>query len=336
MSSLIGSWKIKAGIIAVAFSPDTTRVALTSCDTVEICDTYTGRKLFEELRGHRDLIYCFAFSPDGRTLASGSQDKTLRLWDTETGDLVVEPLEGHTRAVVSMVFSLDGHLVVSGSDDCTVRIWDARTGKTAREPIRLGSEAESIALIPGGKVAVCGSYSHNNVTICDMDSGAVLFEWAGHTKRVVSVSCSPDSRLLASSSIDNTIRFWNPASGQPIGRPLKVNVPLNMFTVFSLDSRYLVSNSDLYSIRIWDTDSMQMCGVPLPSHTDRAYDAVFTPDGNCVVSAYKDGTVKIWDIRSLRTSTEALDARVGTTEPEAEITSATVRGHVLQRCRATC
>ncbi|KAG8752765.1 hypothetical protein FRC12_011801 [Ceratobasidium sp. 428] len=331
MASLIGSCKFRK-FHRVAFSPDTTRIAFTGRDTVEICDTYTGRKLSEGLRGHRDLIYSFAFSPDGRTLASGSADKTLRLWNTETGELVAGPLEGHTRTIMSILFSLDGHLVVSGSDDCTVRIWDARTGKTAKESIRLGSEAESMALIPGGKVAVGGSYSHKNVTICDIDSGTVLFEWAGHTSRVVSLSCSPDGRILASGSHDDTIRLWDPASGQPIGQPLRVPGPTVKWMGFSPDGRYLAASSGLYSIRVWDTETGRMCGEPLPSHMKEYVEgAAFTPDGNRLVSAYHDGTVNIWDIRSLHTPTEALDARAGTTEHEAEITSATTPEEIVSR-----
>ncbi|KAG8779179.1 hypothetical protein FRC12_024593 [Ceratobasidium sp. 428] len=332
MASLVGSWVFSEKRIArAAFSADTTRIALMRRDAVWICDTYTGQELIGPLQGHRDLVRSFAFSPDGRTLASGSVDETLRLWDAETGDLVAGPLEGHTRGIMSMVFSVNGQLVVSGSSDGTVRIWDARTGKAAREPIRLGSEAESIALMPGGKLAVCGSYSHNNVTVCDMDSGAVLYECAGHTKRVRLLSCSPDGLLLASASSDNTIRFWDPASGHAIGQPLRGDVSLNMFMVFSPDSRYLASSSGLYSIQVWDTVTRRMCGKPLPSHKENVEGAAFTLDGNGLVSAYHNGTVNIWDIRSLRASTEALDAQAETPEPDAEITSATTPEEIVSR-----
>ncbi|KAG8790282.1 hypothetical protein FRC12_012286 [Ceratobasidium sp. 428] len=330
MASVISSCKL-GGISAVAFSADTTRVAYTGRDAIEICDTYTGQKLCGPLRGHRDLIYGLAFSPDGRALASGAGDKTLRLWDTETGDLVLGPLN-HTDSVKSVVFSHDGQYVVSGSYDYTVRIWDVRTGKAAREPIGLALEAlHSIALMPGGRLAVGGSYYNHNVMVCSLDSSAVLFEWAGHTKRVVTLSCSPDGRLLVSASYDDTIRFWDPASGQPIGQPLKVDTPLNMFTVFSPDSRYLAFPPSLYSIQIWDSVTRRMCGEPLPSHKESVEGVAFTPDGNCLISAYRDGTVKVWDIRSLRASAEALNAPAETTEAEAEITSATTPEEIVSR-----
>ncbi|KAG8727495.1 hypothetical protein FRC12_022459, partial [Ceratobasidium sp. 428] len=323
MASLIGSCKI-GGISVVAFSPDTTRVAYTGRDTIEICDTYTGQKLSGPLRGHRDLIYGLAFSPDGRTLASGAGDKTLRLWDMETGDLLVGPLN-HTGSVKSVVFSLDGNYIISGSYDYTVRMWDARTGKAAREPIGLALEAlHTIALMPGGRLAVCGSYHNCNITVCDIDSSSVLFEWAGHTKRVFSLSCSPDGRLLASASYDDTIRFWDPASGQSIGQPLKLDTPLNMFTLFSPDSRYLTFSSGIYSLRMWDTETMQMCGEPLPSHKEDVRGAAFTPDGNCLVSAYQDGTVKTPEeivarlsLRGCADMTNRLDLATCTSRPIA-------------------
>ncbi|THU75876.1 WD40 repeat-like protein, partial [Dendrothele bispora CBS 962.96] len=65
-----------------------------------------------------------AYSPDGRYVASGSQDHTVRIWDTQTGEQVGQPLQGHTAQVTSVAYSPDGRCVASGSRDCTVRIWD--------------------------------------------------------------------------------------------------------------------------------------------------------------------------------------------------------------------
>ncbi|THU98349.1 WD40 repeat-like protein, partial [Dendrothele bispora CBS 962.96] len=69
-----------------------------------------------------------AYSPNGRSVASGSRDHTVRIWDTQTGEQVGQPLQGHTDSLQSVSYSPDGRHVVSGSYDHTVRIWDTQSG----------------------------------------------------------------------------------------------------------------------------------------------------------------------------------------------------------------
>jgi WD40 repeat protein len=93
---------------------------------VRLWDAVTGAAL-QTLEGYSRRVYSVAFSPDGKQVASGSQDQTVRLWDAVTG-AALQTLKGHSSFVISVAFSPDGKQVVSGSYDRTVRLWDAETG----------------------------------------------------------------------------------------------------------------------------------------------------------------------------------------------------------------
>ena len=90
-------------------------------------------------RGSADRAYPWvtsvSFSHDGRRLASGSEDKTLRLWDVETQKALGAPLTGHTQGVTSVSFSHDGRRLASGSQDNTLRLWDVETQKALGAPL---------------------------------------------------------------------------------------------------------------------------------------------------------------------------------------------------------
>jgi WD40 repeat protein len=98
------------------------------------------------LVGHKSRVECIAFSPDGRRIASGSLDTTIRLWDGETGAAVSEPLKGHTGRILCLAFSPDGRRIASGSEDNTIRLWDAYTGGMAGKLIQVQEYPASLAL----------------------------------------------------------------------------------------------------------------------------------------------------------------------------------------------
>ena len=162
-----------------------------------------GEALFT-LEGHRHFVWSVSFSPDGKQLASGSQDETVRLWDAVTG-ACVRTLEGHGRGVECVCFSPDGKMVASGGSDRTVRLWDAATGACVRTLEGHGHHVNSVCFSSDGKQLASGS-GDKTVRLWDAETGACTLE--GHGDLVTSVCFSPDGRMVASGSADRTVRLW--------------------------------------------------------------------------------------------------------------------------------
>ena len=157
------------------------------------------------------------FSGDGKQIASGSDDKTIRVWDAKSGRLVLGPLKGHKNWVEFVAFSLNGRRIVSVAADGDACVWDVRTGALISGPskrhaggtLNVAFTPKSMwrVVSPDGKWIVGRSADNRKeVKVWNSKTGQLGATLSEHTDNVISVSFSPDSKQIISSSWDKTIQ----------------------------------------------------------------------------------------------------------------------------------
>jgi WD40 repeat protein/serine/threonine protein kinase len=268
------------------------------------------------LRGHGDMVLSVAFSPDGKRIASGSRDNTVKIWDTEKGGEPLRTLVGHNGGVPSVAFSPDGKRIVSGSWDETLKIWDVETGREVRTLRGHKAEVTSVAFSPDGKRIVSGSAQRDRtVKIWDAETGNEVMTLSGHRGAVHSVAYSPDGRRIASVSVDQrvavlmdgrrivspddkgTLKVWDAESGIEVITQQQHEGVTSV--AFSPDGGRIVSGGGQKdkTIKIWDAASGRTV-MNLRGHEGSVQSVAYSPDGTRIVSCSSDNTLRVWDVES--------------------------------------
>ena len=232
----------KGKIHEIQYSPDGTRLAVAGPIGIWLYDTGTYQEI-ALLTGHTSWINSIAFSTDGRTLASGSWDNTVRLSDALTG-AHQKTLTGHTGVILSIAFSPDSTILASGGGDRdnTIRLWDVLTGHQKTLTGHTDG-VSSIAFSPdGGTLASGGSWNDDTVRLWDTTTGELKATLAGHPGGVYSVAYSPDGETLASGGYKE-IRLWDAVTGAH--QRTLIGHRWNVYSVvFSPDGDTLISGSE--------------------------------------------------------------------------------------------
>jgi serine/threonine protein kinase len=245
------------------------------------------------LTGHSDSVQSVVYSPDGRYLASGSGDKTIKIWEVATGKQL-RTLTGHSDTVSSLVYSPDGRYLASGSNDKTIKILEVATGKQLRTLTGHYGEVYSVVYSPDGRYLASGSWD-KTIKIWDVVTGKQLRTLTGHSSPVLSVVYSPDGRYLASGNGDKTIKIWEVATGKQL-RTLTGHSKVVWSVVYSPDGRYLASGSWDKTIKIWEVATGKQLRT-LTGHSSPVYSVAYSPDGRYLASGSGDKTIKIWRVR---------------------------------------
>jgi WD40 repeat protein len=244
------------------------------------------------LRGHTSYVYLVAYSPDGRWIASGGWDNTLRLWDARTGEAACAPLD-NGDLVKTLAFSPDGSRLVSARQD-RLQVWEVATGRRREEIPVPAANILAVAFRPDGATLAALDVS-GGATVFDAATGAVVARLrlgAGHD--IKALAYSPDGRWLAGAGADQTTVCLFDAHTYEPSAQFPGHEGVIRAVTFSPDSRRLASCSSDHTVRLWQIDGGG-CQV-LSGPTDEIFAVAFHPDGRRLASAGRDRAVWLWDL----------------------------------------
>ena len=249
--------------------------------------------------------YGLAFSPDGKTLASASQNRTVELWNAETGEPIATlagyEKRGHFRRVYSVAFSPDGTILATGTWDGIIKLWDMAT-RTEITTFRHGGyngRIKSVAFSPDGTILASAlsddwTSREHTIKLWDMATKTEIATLRGHVNGVQSVSFSPDGKILASGAFDSKIKLWDMATKTEIAT-LPYGGSITSLS-FSPNGKTLISSAFNRRIAFWDVDKRAFIDhFPVRGSNILRY-ASYTLDGEKIVSATQDGDIEIWEI----------------------------------------
>ncbi|KAL7763984.1 hypothetical protein ACKLNR_005129 [Fusarium oxysporum f. sp. zingiberi] len=299
-------------IVSVTFSQDSKLLASVSEDGDAQLWSVDSGKCIKELNIYGDWVTSVAFSSGSRLIVSTRQDQTIRLWETGNEgssqaykghegwveNVVLSPqsglaasysdnivhiwqiangqllrdLRGHTDRVTLVSFSRDSTLLASSSYDKTVRVWRVDNGDCV-QILRYKATVKALTFFPSSRLLVTAIYSE--IQVWDIATGECIQELSGHRDWITHVAFSPDSKLMASASEDETVRLWQVGDDEKIRNSNSSDGSILAWTVSS--NRALIASVSNDHVQLWRTDNGE-CTQKLKGHDDSILSVTFSPN----------------------------------------------------------
>lgn len=289
----------KGWVTDMTFSPDGNQLAVTSSTGIWLYNINTGK---EEafLKGHTELVTSVAYSPDGQTLASASNDWTVRLWDVRSRQHI-KTLQAHKAPVNTVTYSPDGNTLASGGND-GILLWNVEDWQ--HRHIFKGKSASTTSLVysPDDQTLTSGSRD-GKIHLWDTIDGRRTQTFSGHeheqhvvperyAQYLTSLAYSPDGNTLASWS-NGELLLLDSVNGMPMETVDFYKFQVSSLT-FSHSGSIIVTGCHDGSIYFWDKDDLTQIRK-LQGHVDKVTSVVYSPNSNIYASASMDGTIRLWD-----------------------------------------
>ena len=259
-------------------------------------NTDNTQKLVNTVSAHDDAITQLKYSPDGKTIATASWDKTVKLWDTAT-DRLIATLTGHRDGVNSIAFSADSQILLSGSEDKTIKVWDIQDKPKLVNTLEGHTDSvKTVTVSPNGNLIASAGYD-NTIKIWS-STGELLQTIAAHKLAISSLEFNTNGNILASGSWDNTVKLW---SIQDEGRDSKLLHTLTghqdgVTTIsFNSDGTLLASGSGDRNVKLWNAKTAELIKT-LRGHTTQINSLAFSIDGRSLVSAEEQQGLFWWNL----------------------------------------
>ena len=279
-------------VTALAWSPDSARIASGSCDTtVHIWEAANGKTLLT-YRQHTQPVKAICWSPSGGQIASGSWDATVRVWDAITGETLHPLLFRHDAQVEAVAWSPDGRFIASGGVDGRIHVWSAFNKRTIVVYSGHRGQVSTLNWSPDGEYIASAGYDRT-IQVWGALTGQRLLTYDKHGGHVTSVAWS-NGEVIASADEEGNLYLWS-ITNDTLAQQYRVDRGPIKALSWSPDGAYLASAAQCVNIWQVANPTVTVPGACYQHHTDWVNALAWSPNGRLIASASDDGTVRVWE-----------------------------------------